>query len=188
MDVSGNPREGDYKFMGIVVGSQEIFDRIMKNFNSDPRHDTRYKTNTNRRFFISKLKLKNKEVVALAVTINRDDIINKVRGQLRIKQKGVSSGKIYKAYNYLVWNRSRDRIQEFIVDHHLELCDVIFQCDRDCRMFAKENGLHNADPGNAHFVADLIAWARNNGINIPGMVTIDVTDRLVEALKKSVLN
>ncbi|ABK78499.1 hypothetical protein CENSYa_1890 [Cenarchaeum symbiosum A] len=44
---------GNYRFMGMVVGTQEVFNQIMKDLSTYKRYDTEIKINTNRRFLLA---------------------------------------------------------------------------------------------------------------------------------------
>ena len=71
--------------------------------------------------------------------------------------------------------------------HNCPLTTILFQCDGDCRSFAKDTGLNYDDPGYAHELSDIVAWLNKRHVDIDSIVELDrlnVTgEKLVEKLR-----
>ena len=71
----------------------------------------------------------------------------------------------------------------FLREHSCEVRSIVFQCDADCRAFAKDMGWMITDAGPAHMLADIVAWANGHGREPEGAVSLDLVDGLVERMK-----
>ncbi len=181
MDVSGNTQIGNYKYLGIVIGTSENINSIIKHLEYEQVLQNTYKYN--RKTLVSKLKFNNNESIAFCIRIDKKTIIDKLKNNLRKKHYSISIGKLFHAYNYLILHRIRDQITEFTHKHNTSLSEINFQCDYDCKNFAKDNGLRYTKEGNAHMLSDLVAWSNNKGFEPDGVVAMDITQYLEKELR-----
>ena len=75
-------------------------------------------------------------------------------------------------------------ILKFLIKHKCELSDVVFKCDSDCRQFIKGNGLRPANVGDAHILADIVAWANNRNVEPEGVIMLDLANVFKEKTMK----
>lgn len=94
------------------------------------------------------------------------------------RRQYVNKIKIAQTYHSLVWSMIRDPVESFLHQHRCEVSTIEFQCDADCRNFAKDVGWRRIDEGAAHMVADIVAWANSHGCEPKGTVLINLADRL----------
>ena len=104
--------------------------------------------------------------------------------QERERHKRVQNAKRLRAYHYLLWRAVRVHIEEFLRQHRYDTSDVVFQCDGDCKDFAKDVGLRHGVEGSAHMLADIVAWANSHGKEPSGTVRLNLADRLYKDMKK----
>ena len=69
---------------------------------------------------------------------------------------------------------SKTGIVTFLRHHGCEVRSIRFQCDADCRNFAKDLGWQYAGVGPAHSLADIVAWLNSHGREPKGTVAIDL--------------
>ena len=68
--------------------------------------------------------------------------------------------------------------------HDCDLHNVYFECDSDCRTFAKDAGLKYKDPGYVHILSDIVAWSNNRRYEPDGTITMDLTSRINNKLNR----
>ena len=122
--------------------------------------------------------------IAFCLKLDKDNIINAVIEKSEKKRSNISHSKIFSKYNRLLLNQIRDEIIQFIKRHNCELHDVSFECDSDCRAFAKDTGLKHKDRGHVHVLSDLVAWSNNKGDEPDGVIPIDLTSKIEEELNR----
>ena len=183
MDVSGNQDEGQYKFMGMVIGTQDSINHIVKKAELDRYSKGGMKQTRIRQKMISKLSFDGINNVAFCVLIDRERIITKIRSSKRGKLER-SGANIYRIYNNSAFYHIKNQIAAFSNRHGHGYGDIQFQCDSDCERFAKENALQYTDAGTTHTLSDLVAWANKRQKKIHGVIEIDASKRIEEDMIK----
>jgi len=183
IDVSGNPQTGNYKFMGIVIGTEEKIRATVKKTGFSRPHMNRIKSGATQKRIVSEIGFDAKESTAFCVLIDRKAVIRQT------KQRGMTQRyarkKAYRVYNRAVAYHMQKRIGEFLTGHGSTVHDVVWQCDGDCRNIVKENGLQYGKTGPAYHLADVVAWANNRGTEPRGTTAADLTGRIGEELAKA---
>ena len=185
-DVSGIPKLGNHRYMGIVIGTKPNIKSIIKSMGHKKIHMSNIMTKDHDAI-ISKLKFDNRQNIAFCIRINRDQIIRNVKKLSKIKHKNISNGKIYRTYDYLLFQELREMILGFLIKHKYGLSDIIFECDSDCIRFVKSSGLKPTNAGDAHMLADIVAWANNRSIEPDGVITLDLA-KVIEPKMMKVLD
>ncbi len=180
MDASGSPNEGNYKFMAIVIGAKEDIDHIIQQSGYLSEHMNRIENKKNQDQIISALRFHNQTVIAFCIQIDKYRILNKIN----IRKKNTSKKKILQIYNQTIFKQLREKILDFLYRHNYSLDDIVFQCDSDCKDFAKDVGLkYEERKGNAFYLSDIIAWANNKNKEPKGVMEIDLTKIIETKLK-----
>ena len=169
MDVSGDQRSGNHKFMSLVFGTQESLDAITRRLGSEQIHMNMIKNQKTRNDIIRQVRFDGIECIGFCMRLEKAQTIARVKKLVGRKHRP-SVGKIYKAYHFLVWRRIRDRIEEFLRHHDCEVRSIRFQCDADCRDFTRDVGWQYVDGGPAYMLADVVAWANSRGREPTGTV------------------
>lgn len=183
IDVSGNPHEGNYKFMGIVIGTEEKIQTAVKKTGFSMPHMNRIKSRKAQKRIVSEINFDGKESIAFCVLLDRNAVIEQT------KQKGSTQYhtkmKIYRVYNRVLMYHIQKKIEGFLTKHGNTVHDIVWQCDADCRNIVKENGLKYGNAGSAYHLADVVAWANNRSMEPRGVIPLDFTDRIKEVLAKT---
>ena len=181
MDVSGDQESGNHKYLCIFMGTQNgmgrIFHELRRHVRMDDIRRKRRKNTT-----LDGVVFDGNESIALCVRIDRDPIISRVK-QMRRSRK-TSEGKIRKAYHQILFHMIKDRMEGFALRHGVLVTDMSFQCDSDCRNFIRDVGLKQDPAGDAHAIADIVAWANNKGTEPSGVIPLDMSSRLEERLRQ----
>ena len=75
-----------------------------------------------------------------------------------------------------------------IISNGEELSDIVFECDSDCRNFAKDNVLKCKEKWNAHAMNNIVVWLNNHGNREPpGVISRDISKWLEEQLIKNLI-
>ena len=204
LDISGNPNEGNYKFMGIVLGTKQGIDLIVKQLNLEQYSASQIKHVKTRKDLSTQLCFDCKETVALCVRIEQDRIIDKIKTMWSKRDSRSSLRKVYSTFNYIVLNEIRDEIIKFTNSHSCDLFDVAFHCDEDCKYFSKQHGLRYkicdqrnptadkneynnlySDEEYVYVLSDIVAWANNRGIEPEGVLSINLADILEIKMKNA---
>ena len=188
VDVSGDPGSGNYKFMGIVMGTRKKIDSIFRHLESDHIHMSMIKNKRTQDELISMLKFDGSDITAFCIRLDRVEIINTIQNMRRARSKNIPGRKITEMYNRLLLRYVRDKLEEFPSRHGHALSEVAFQSDSDCVNFLKDNGLRHSDAGNAHMLSDIVAWANNRSREPEGVIPINPADRIQERLRWEFMN
>ena len=183
MDVSGNPKSGNYVFLAIVICTQTDILDIIKRMGDQTIHMSQIKSKKTHDEIISKLRFDSKENIAFCIKINRNKIIDKIHEMRRMKHENVSRGKIIKNFHRILLHLLRERILNFFNMYGCTFDDVAFQCDGDCINLAKDTGLKYVDRCSVHMLADIVAWANNHKQEPDGVIALDFTHELETELK-----
>jgi len=176
MDASGNPTSGNHKFVAIVIGTEEQIAYLVRRLENKVIHMNMIRSKKEQNRIIKKLTFNRTDCIAFCIRLERKAILEKIRHARQQKGRYVDDMKLLRTYHYLVWREIRDRVEEFLHQHGCGIDEVVFQCDGDCRDFAKDLGWHHAAAGSAHMLADIVAWANSHGREPAGTVSLDLTD------------
>ena len=183
VDVSGSKPVGNYKFMGIVIGTQESICCIDKNLESKQIHMSAVIDKKKQDAILSKLRFNGNENIAFCVRLDKDTIVKEISTRKKLGHRHPRKN-IFRAYDYLLYKYMHERITTFLAKHNHALSDVAFQCDSDCRDFIKANGLRHDSIGNAHRLADIVAWSNNKNKEPRGAESLDPRAWIDAELKK----
>ena len=204
IDVSGNPGEGNSKFMGIVLVTEDHLKSIINDIELKQMLLSTSKQARIRDELSSKLEFNTKKSAVFCLKIEKDRIIENVKKMIDKKHKRTPSIRIYQKYYQIIFSQIRDKIITFAKNHNYELSEIIFQCDNDCKHFLKHNGLQcnpitqknvipneNQKNGNAYYddetyayvLSDLVAWSNNKGREPKGVTLKNLVDILEKELK-----
>lgn len=185
IDVSGGLKEGNHVYMSIVIGTEPKVRSISKKM-GPAGHMREIQSQRAKNRIISSLEFDGKEILALCVKINRDEVISNAKNR-KIRKKNMARKKIIRMFNNLLLYHLRDTIGEFLVLHKCGQTDVVFQCDDDSVGFLKDNGLNHERGGGAHKIADGVAWGNNKNKVIRGVVEIDLEGVIGSDLREAMI-
>lgn len=175
-------------YMGIVIGTKEKIDSIIRRVGLVPDCNVpKYKSVEGRSAIVSKLEFADGEAVAFCIKVDKIRIVGQIKKKLRKRDRYLENKRIWAEYNRLLLHEVRGKITGFVNFHRCTLSDVVFQCDGDCRDFAKDNGLRHAGEGNVYALSDAVAWANNRNLEPNGVRLIDITKILQEKLESRIL-
>ena len=100
MDVSGNPKSGNYIFLAIVICTQTDILDIIKHVGKQTIHMFQIKSKKTHDEIISKLRFDCKENIAFCIKINRNEIINKIHEMRRMKHEMFLEVKLLKVSSH----------------------------------------------------------------------------------------
>lgn len=182
MDISYDSKF-DHAFMAIILGEEESLNRLHKNLGSDKFHMSKLFDIKRQKEIISKIKFDGKNNIAFCIKFNRN--IKKISNMKMIKRKKISLGKINRIRHYRLLSSTKEAIISFLIAHNYSIHDIYFQCDSDCRGFLRDVGLHYDDPGIAHQLSDVVAWANRRNIPLDGVIELDRVNETDEAVVKT---
>lgn len=184
MDVSGDQHSGNHKFLAVVIGTEEKINAIIRNLGSNKIHMSTIKSKDAKDRIISKVIFDGRESIAFCLRIDMKHILEPIKSK-RTTQRRTGQNRLYRIYYRTVIYFAREHIENFLTRHRYAIHDVYFQCDTDCRNMIKYNGLKCGNPGSAHDLADIVAWANNRYVEPEGVVSIDLTEELKNSLEKT---
>lgn len=184
MDVSGDQYSGNHKFLAVVVGTEEKINAIVKNLGNSKTHMSMIKSKNIKDRIISEVIFDGRESIAFCIRIDMKHILEPIKSR-RTTQRRTGQSRIYRIYYRAVIYLVRKHIENFLASHRYAIHDIYFQCDDDCRNMIKYNGLKHDEPGSAHDLADIVAWANNRCMEPEGVVSIDLTGAIKGYLKKT---
>lgn len=183
MDFSGDGLVGNRKFMGIVIGTQEGINAAAKSLGPGQIHMRRIRSRVKRNVVVSKLRFDSSTTMALCIWLDKDSTVRRIRKWKKIGHRYPTS-RIVRTYDYILYRYIQDKTAAFFAKHGCVVSETAFQCDSDCKDFVKSNGLERGDPGDAHMLADIVAWSNNNGREPAGVSSVDLRDYLESELRK----
>lgn len=185
MDVSGDAKSGNHKFMAIVIGTDERVDALTLDLGPKPIH-MKSLHKSDRNAVMNRIKFDGTEIAGFCIRLEKDRALSAVMGHLakKDKQSYDNRKKLLRTYNALLWKMIREPLEGFLLPHGCVAQDLVFQCDADCRDFANDRGWHHENRGPAHSLADILAWGNSHGREPEGTVSLDIADRLGEQTLK----
>ena len=180
MDVSGDPESGNHKYLCIFMGTQNGIEKVFHELRRKRVRMDDIRRKRRKGIILDGIVLDGSESVAFCVRIDRDPIISRIK-QMR-RSKKTSEGRIRKAYHQILFHMLKDRMEGFALRHGMPVSDVAFQCDSDCRNFIRDAGLKRDPVGDAHAIADIVAWANNKGAEPSGVIQMNLSSELEERL------
>ena len=87
MDLSGNNYAESSRYIGIVIGTQEKIDRVIRRLGLPPSHTAMDKSGTNRSAVASSLMFDDGEIVAFCAKIDKVRIIDQIKKKIRKRRK-----------------------------------------------------------------------------------------------------
>ena len=181
MDVSGNPGEGNHRWIGIIMCREDHHNYLVKQLNI--RHPNwRRKLTRNRKIIASKLNFDNNNALVLGCKIDQNKIIDEYLNKRKIHDK-YSREELRGIFNDILYQQIKERLENFAMKCGCALSDVDFQIDSDCMDLAK-NRLSYDSPSDTHVFADTIAWLANRNKNLPWMIRLDLVDHIRKEMGK----
>ena len=184
MDASGNPISGNHKFVAIVIGTEDQITHLVRRLENRAIHMNMIRSKKEQNRIIEKLIFNHTDCIAFCIRLERKAVLEKIRHARQQKGRYVDDMKLLRTYHYLVWREIRDHVEKFLHQHGCGIDEVVFQCDGDCRDFAKDLGWRHAAGGSAHMLADIVAWANSHGREPTGTVSLDLTDSVYKQMAK----
>lgn len=175
MDVSGDQKSGNHKFMSFVFGTEESIDAMIRRIGSEQIHMNMIKNRKARDDVIRQVRFDGRECIGFCIRLEKARTLARAKKAVGRRHRP-RAGRTHNTYHFLVWSHIRDRIEAFLRRHGCEVRSIRFQCDADCRNFAKDVGWRYADRGPAHTLADIVAWANSHGREPKGTVCMDMAD------------
>lgn len=181
IDYSGDPETGS-KFLGIVIGTQDAVNSVMKRLGPGPPHVSKITNKKRRTEILSRLRFDGDTIIAICIRSDADLIV----GRLRKMKSGRrhQTKHIMITCDHSLYRELRDIAAPFFRKHHHDVHKVVFQCDSDCANFAKANGLARDKPGYAHRLADMVAWSNTRNMEPAGVKAVDLRTALETQLLK----
>lgn len=179
MDVSGDAKSGNHKFMAIVVGTDEGVGALTSGLGSKPIHmRSLYKGDRNA--VMNKVRFDGTRVAGFCIHLEKKRTLSTVLGHLghQGKQSYLNRKKLSRTYNSLIWRMIREPLEGFLLSHGCTARDLVFQCDADCRSFVNDQGWRHENRGPAYVLADILAWGNSHGREPKGTVRLDIADPL----------
>lgn len=181
-DVSGDEQTGNHKFMALIIATDAFVASTIKRLGTNNIHMNIIQNKQRKDFILSTIKFDGKEGIAFCVRLDRDIILAEIKN--KNPKRNISRSRIMYNFNYTLMNQMREQIDSFLIKHGHELSDIILQCDSDCQDFAKNNGLCYTDQGDAHTLADIVAWANNRNKEPEGVIPLDLREEITTKMKK----
>ena len=185
MDVSGNPGVGNYTYMSIVIGIDDIVRQTLRRAkdNHDYIHMNQIKNKKIQKEILLKICFDQKNVLGLCLKIDRDQIIDEFSNSNRKKRK-ISRTDLICIFNQHLFKLVRNYFDNFLPQHKCALTEVCFECDSDCIGFAKDNSLKHIPKGDAHSIADIVAWGNNKKMEPRDTISLDLRNEIRESIRR----
>lgn len=184
IDVSGNPAGGNHIFLAFVIGTTEKLDSLRNKLGQDKIHMSKIKNKDVKKQIITRVSFDGNESTAFCFKISRDKIIKPIIQSKKIKKNKFAQNKVYYRYNRILMNHIHEKCEQFLQKHNHSIREIYIQCDRDCRRLVTDNGLNACNVESTHDLADIVAWANNNGMEPDGVNSDDLVLEIEGELRK----
>ena len=161
MDVSGDPENTNYNYLGVVLGTAEGIVNLSRNIGSFPEHMSKIKDDRIRNEIRYKMKFDHKTTVAFCIKLDRKRIIEDIIQRRKIRKKRGRIKAVYDTYNWVLMRMLQERIEYFVLSHNVSFTELGVQCDNDCAPFVKAASLKRENIGAAYRISDYVAWFNN---------------------------
>lgn len=173
MDASGDPHTGNHKFLGIVIGTQDKINSIIRNMGHNRFHMSTIRNKEIRQDILFRISFDGNESAAFCIRIDKNNTVSKLIQQVRTRNRPWLKRRIHATFNRSTMHYVRQEIEGFLIKRNHSIQDVVFECDDDCMGIIKDSGLRYAAAGYAHDLADAVAWANNRNMEPKGVSSAD---------------
>lgn len=179
MDVSGDPQSGNHKFMAIVIGTDEKVGALASNLGSKPIH-MKSLHKSDRKAVMDGVKFDGTAIAGFCIRLEKKRTLSTALEHLARKdrQSYTNRKKLQRTCHALMWKMISDPLEKFLLPHGCRAQDLAFQCDADCRSFARDQGWQLENRGPAYVLADILAWGNGHGQEPAGTIRLDIADSL----------
>ena len=166
MDVSGDPKHKNHKYLSIVIGTEESIESLLKKSGIGDSRMSKLRVGQ-QDHVAQRLKFDNNNRIAFCIQINRKEIIDYVKKRRKIKQQRMSDGRLVNLFHHVFYELIRPEIESFLLIHGYSLSNLQIHCDDDCYSLIKECGLKPVlYKGSAFKISDRVAWCNNKRIEM----------------------
>ena len=185
MDVSGDTLAGNYKYLGVVIGTSQGIEQIEKQIERPLKlHITRH-SKDEQDSIIEKLHFDGKTCLAFCIKLDRSKILQNIQ-TLKIRKKRIPKGNLLRLFNRLLIQQLKPLIQEFLLYHKISIGELKIQCDSDSIPFLKSGGLkHSEVLGTPYILSDIVAWCNNKNRDPSGVSVRDFTSDIQNKMMKN---
>lgn len=183
MDVSGDEASTNYRFLSVVIGTDESILSLSNGMGRYSEHMARLEP-AEKEDVISRLNFDKKNRIAFCVTLDRKRIVDEIIQSRKAKQRKISKGDILRTYNRVVMREILRRVESFVLSYGISPTDLKIQCDNDSLYFAKAVSLQHERKGAAYRISDYVAWCNNKDRTPDSVIEIDFTEEIPDRMKK----
>lgn len=184
MDVSGDEDNKNYKYLGIVIGTNESIMSLSNDIGPFPERFSRVKPQ-DREKIIKKLIFDSKNRMAFCVRLERQKIIKEIsNSRIVSKYRKIGKKKLYNTFEYVIMQQVNKKIREFITVHGVSMNQLIIQGDKDSTYFANAGNFRHQERGAAYRLSDYVAWCNNKNCAPPTVVELDFIGEIPQIMKK----
>lgn len=177
LDASGDQESGNCKYMALVMGTDEKIDSMVAKIERDYPSMRDIKSRKIRLEIASRMDFAGEECIGICMLVDRQNVLapimERIDGGSRMTRE-----RIYRRHNRMLMRHMRGGMEGFLLARRLGVHDIRFQCDSDCRDLVRDSGLRYEGPGNAHKMADALAWSNNSGLEPYGAGRMDIAARI----------
>jgi len=184
MDVSGDDKSGNYKYLAVIIGTEESINRLSDDIGYLPTHISRL-GGRKQNEIIGKMVFDGKSRIAFCIYLKRDEIVDFVKNKRKAKKKRMPIAKIRRTYNYVVMYEVKKFLEKFLLDHNLSITDLLIQCESDCIPFARAGSLkYEYSKAKVYRIADITAYCNNKKLRIPNVNEKNFTKEIPKIMLK----
>lgn len=183
MDISyvlpagGDDTGGRFEHLACVIGRADRINSVANRHGLDGSVHMRRLKGRLHDGILAGMDLSEDGIAAYCIRIEKKGIVERV-----MEVKNFSYDRVVKAFDRLLFRLISANMEEFISPYRMELSDVTFEVDEDCRSLLATNRIDHTRPRKAHNLADVIAWGNSHGRHVRGVTEMNLSGEMVAQL------
>ena len=184
MDFSGDQESGNYKYLSIVVCTEDFLNRFVKDVKIRRTKGSAISKRIMRRDILSKLDAGKSGCLILCIKTDKEAVLGEITDMARKQRKTIRSESLAYAYDNAVMNSVMQDLDLFLRHHGTSLSEIKVEADHDCVDLLWHVGVHRIEESHTHDIADAVAWDNCRGFEPKGVKSMDITVNLSKRLKR----
>jgi len=185
-DVSGSAINGQRRFIGFVVGTDEQINSLFNDLEMNRLHMSRLPEDRQERVRVT-LDFSSNNIRAWCFNVEKQNIIDYIYGHQNLKPKNRYKKTIYDHFDRLLLQMFRGELGDFSFSHKLRIDELNVQCDGDMRDAINVWHMNPRDEGRAYDLSDAIAWCNERNFRIKGCIERDFSVELRAQMENDLL-
>lgn len=181
-DVSGSKADGQQNHVALVVGKEDVINRIYNNIGVSPIHMSRI-SERQRQQVRKNLDLSTSGIIVWCFHVNRHRMVSSMKERAASGKKRRPKTNIHKSFDSYWFQLFKGELTSFAAGFRAGLSDIVIEADADMRNTIENWNINDRYKGRAYELADAVAWFNQKGIRIQNCKIVDLREEIIKNME-----